>query len=89
MDIATIGGFALTGALVSALVQYTKGFIAKKGNRTLYVIGISVIGGLVAYFFHLVPTDIVETVLGVWASANTVYIAVAKFLPASPTMPSV
>ena len=80
--------FALTGAVVSGLVEYTKGFLAKAGHRTLYVIGISIVGGLGVYFFHLVPTNWVEACLGVWAAANTVYIAVTQYLPiGTPSAP--
>ena len=92
--VTLIVSFALTGAVVSAVVEYTKGFLAKATHRTVYVVGVSVLGGLVVYFFHLVPTNIVETLVGVWAAANTVYVAVTQYLgtstpasiqPATPT----
>lgn len=75
----------LTGAVVSAVAEYTKGFLAQAGHRTLYVVGLSVVGGLAVYFFHLIPANWVAICLGVWASANTVYIAVTQYLgPSSP-----
>jgi len=81
--VSVITSFALTGVVVSAVVEFTKGFLAKSSHRTLYVVGLSVVAGLGVYFFHLVPTNIVETLVGVWAAANTVYVAVAKPLDLS------
>ena len=82
--------FALTGAVVSAIVEFTKGFLNTQQKRTAYVVGMSVLGGLGVYFFHLIPTDVVTTIFGIWAAANTVYIAVTQYLgPTQPVTPVV
>jgi hypothetical protein len=82
MDTLTlISSFALTGLVVSTFAEFTKDFLDKQGHKTLYVIALSIIGGLGIYYAHLVPTNIVETLVGVWAAANTVYVALIKLLP--------
>lgn len=84
----TVLSFAVTGAVLSGLAEYTKSFLVKSGHRVLYVLGISIVGGLGVYFFHLVPTNWVETILGVWASVNTAYLAITQWLPSSTTPPA-
>lgn len=76
----TIGSFAITGVLVSAIVQFTKDFMDKSGHKVLYTIGISILGGVILYFLNFVPANIIEIVIGVWASANTFYLAVIKMV---------
>ena len=79
MDTLTLlGGFAITGALVSIVTQFTKKYILSSNLRMVYVIALSVVGGLVVYFFHLIPTNIVNSIIGVWAAANTVYVAISR-----------
>lgn len=83
--IQLISSFALTGVVISAVAEYTKSFLDKAGHRTLYVVGLSIVGGLCVYFAHLVPTNIVTTLVGVWAAANTAYLAIVQFLPNNTT----
>ena len=78
--IATLGGMALTGAVVSVIVQYTKNWLASRGHKVLWVILLSVILGTGAYFSHLIPTGWIQVVFGVWASANSAYLVVYKYL---------
>lgn len=71
-----ISGFALTGVVITAVAQYTKSFLSHAGHRTLYVVGLSVAGGLIVYFGHLIPENWIADVIGVWAAANSAYIAI-------------
>lgn len=66
--------FALTGVVIASVAQYTKAFLEKSSHRTWYVLGLSVIGGLIVYYGHLIPTNLIVTLVGIWASANTVYL---------------
>ena len=90
--IQTLLSFALTGVVISAVAEYTKSFLSKAGHRTLYVVGLSIVGGLIVYYGHLIPQNIVMTTVGVWAAANTAYLAIVQFLPnstpATQTTPS-
>ncbi len=86
--VQTLLSFALTGVVISSVAEYTKTFLNKAGHRTLYVVGLSIVGGLIVYYGHLIPENIVMTIVGVWAAANTAYIAIIQFLPNStPTTP--
>lgn len=81
--LTTLGSFAVVGVVVSAVIEYTKGFFTKatQGERMAYMIGLSIVGGLVVYFWHMVPTDYVTTAVGVIAAVNTAYTFLVQFLP--------
>lgn len=89
MNPSVILSFALTGFIVSLFGEYTKQFLAKSAHRTLYFLGLSIVGGLVVYYWNLIPTDIVTTLIGIYAACNTAYVAFVQFLPNStPTPPA-
>ena len=85
---STVAPLAITGALVSALVQYTKDFLSKSTHKFIYVIVASVLLGVVLKFANLIPTNWATTIIGVWASANSVYLAISQFITPS-TSPAV
>lgn len=76
---SAIAPFAITGAIVSIIVQYTKSFFEKRGNKLLWAIGVSVVGGIVLQFANLIPTNWLTTIAAVFASANTVYLLVIQW----------
>lgn len=84
----TLLSFALTGVVISAVAENTKLFLTKAGHRTLYVVGLSVVGGLIVYYGHLIPENIIVTIVGVWAAANSAYLAIVQFLPNITTPPA-
>lgn len=79
--------FAITGALVSAIVQFSKPYITKSGNKALLAVAVSIVGGIILWAFKFVPINWLETILSVWAAANTVYLAVIQWFEV-PTQPS-
>jgi hypothetical protein len=83
--IAILGSFAVVGVVVSIVIEYTKNLFAAATatQRTLYMLGISVIGGVIVYFFHLIPTTIVNDVIGVIAAVNSAYVFLVQYLPNS------
>ena len=86
--------FAVVGVVVSIVVEYTKGIFTKatQGQRIGYMLLLSVVGGLIVYFFHLIPENYVTTAVGVIAAVNTAYTVLVQFLPnwnpAAPATPA-
>lgn len=82
---AQVAPFALTGVLVSAFVQVAKQFLAKSGHKVLLLVASSLVIGAAAYFVGLLPQNVLTAVLGVLASANTVYVLFVKWVePGQP-----
>lgn len=79
----TLGSFAVVGVFLSILIEYTKNIFTKAtaGQRIGYMLGLSVLGGLGVYFWHLVPTNFVTTAVGVIAAVNMAYTFLVQFLP--------
>ncbi len=89
--ITTLGSFAVVGVLASLVIEYTKNIFgsASPTMRTLYGLGISIIGGAGVYFFPLVPQNILTDIVGMIAAVNTAYVFLVQYLPnAAPTTPS-
>ena len=98
---STIAPYAITGAIVSTIVQVTKNFFSKSHYKLLLAIGVSIIGGIILQFVYLLPTNWLTTVAEVFGAANTVYLVIIQWfekgsanvnpiapvsnLPASPT----
>jgi hypothetical protein len=76
--LTALGGYAITGAVVSTIVQYTKDWLASRPVKMIYTFGISIIGGIVLYSINFVSANYIAAILGVWASANTVYLVIYK-----------
>lgn len=81
--IATLGSFAVVGVIVSLIGEYTKNFVTKASTaqRTIYLLALSIVGGLVVYFWHLVPSAWITDVVGVIAAVNTAYVFLVQYLP--------
>lgn len=86
-----LSSFAIVGVVVSLVVEYTKNLFteATATKRTFYMLGLSVLGGLIVYFWHLVPTNFVTTVVDVIAAVNTAYLFLVQYLPNSSPAPVV
>ena len=80
--IISVMPFAITGAIVSAIIQATKVLFKKSGNKLLLAIGVSIVGGIILQFTSLVPSEWYTTVIAVFAAANTIYVSVVKLLEA-------
>lgn len=81
--ITTLGSFAIVGVLGSLVIEYTKNIFttATQGKRITYMLVISLVGGLVVYFFHLIPANFVTDFVGIVAAVNTAYLFLVQFLP--------
>jgi hypothetical protein len=88
--LTTLGSFAVVGFVASLVIEYTKNLFTKStvGQRTAYTLGISVLGGLGVYFFHLVPQNVITDLVGVVAAVNTFYVFVVQYLPNAPAASS-
>lgn len=73
--IQTITPYAVTGALVSMVVQVVKQYLDKSSHKFLLVIFASLIGGIAFHFIGLIPQSWLIGAAGIWASANTIYLA--------------
>lgn len=76
----TIGTLALTGALVSAISQWLKQTIYSRKSKALMVFVLSAIGGIGLWSLQFVPANIWTIILGVYAAANTVYLAIVQWI---------
>lgn len=76
---STIAPYAITGAIVSIFVQYTKDFLNKSTHKFFYVIGASILIGIIAKFANLIPGEWFTAISGVWASANSAYLFFSQF----------
>jgi len=86
--INALAPFAITGALASIVVQYTKSFFEQHSAwRLPYAIGISIVAGIALQFTALVPTEWYATIVNVFAAANTVYLVILKTIEAKPPAP--
>lgn len=68
-----IGAYALTGAIISAIIQWSKGWIQSHNGKVWWTILISIILGAGVYAAQLVPGQILTVIAGVFAAANTVF----------------
>lgn len=84
---AAVAPYAITGAIVSLLVQWLKPIFDKSGHKLLLAILGSILGGVALQFVGLVPTEWFTTIVSVFASANTVYLLVIQwFEDSTPTI---
>ena len=85
--ITTLSQFAVVGVVVGLVAEYTKTFLTKEGSlaRTLYVLALSLVGGAVVYFFHLIPQEWLTDFVGVIAAVNTAYVFLVQYLPNNTT----
>lgn len=74
-----LASLSITGAIVSLVAQYTKGWIEKRSNKMLWVVLLSVAGGGALWLLQLVPTQAWVPVLGVFAFANTCYLVIGAW----------
>lgn len=70
---ATIGAYALTGAIISSLIQWTKAWINSRSGKILWTALISLILGAGVYYAQLIPGSVLIVVAGIFSAANTVY----------------
>lgn len=75
----TIGSYALTGFIVSAIAQLAKQKITNKVFKLLFVVGLSIVGGGLAYLANFIPGNVAEVIIGVFAAANSIYLVVVKW----------
>ena len=75
---ATIGAYALTGAIISAVIQATKSWIDSRGARVVWSLAISFFLGSIAYAAQFIPGSWITVIAGIFASANTVYVLFFK-----------
>jgi hypothetical protein len=69
-----IGAYALTGAVITAVIQTTKGWIKTKRQKQFWAFLISIALGAGVYFLQLIPGPWLMVLAGVWGSANTVFL---------------
>ena len=84
MDIITqLSSFAVVGVVVALVIEYTKKYVteATATQRTLYALALSIVGGAVVYFWHLIPGAYITTAVGVIAAVNTAYLFIVQYLP--------
>ena len=89
--ITTLSSFAVVGVVVGLVIEYTKNFFtsATATQRTLYALALSIIGGAVVYFWHLIPGNYISDGVGVIAAVNTAYVFIIQYLPNnSPATPA-
>lgn len=75
-----ISSLAITGAVVSVLAQLTKRWLNGRADKMIWVIVLSAIGGTLLYSAQFIPAAWWQVALAVWVMANTVYLAIIKFL---------
>lgn len=83
---AVIAPYAITGGIVSLIVQATKSAFEKSGHKALLAIGVSVVAGVIVQFIGFVPTNWLTTIAAVLAAANTWYLLVLQWIE-TPTLP--
>ncbi len=88
--LSLLGSFAIVGVVVSAAIEYTKNLFtaATPAKRTLYMLGLSVIGGVIVYFFHLIPANVITDIVGVIAAVNSAYVFLVQYLPNGSVIPN-
>jgi hypothetical protein len=69
-----VGAYALTGAVITALVQTTKNWISTKKGKQFWAFLISIVVGAAVYFAQLLPGSWLMIMAGVWGAANTVFL---------------
>lgn len=84
---AQVAPFAITGAIVSLIIQATKQAFGKSAHKTLWAIVISIVAGVIVQFAGLVPTAWLTTIAGVLAAANTWYLVVLQWFESDPPAP--
>lgn len=82
--LAVIMPYALTGAVIASVTQYVKQFIDKKGHKFLVALVLSIVGGLFVYAIGFIPANWLVTIVAVWGSANTVYLAIIQWFEDKP-----
>lgn len=75
---ALIGSYALTGAIISSIIQATKNWLSSRNQKVVWTILISMTGGIVIYYFNLLPGHIILVLAGIFASAETFYTLIFK-----------
>lgn len=87
--ITLLSSYAIVGLVLSLIVEYTKNIFteATAAQRTMYMLGISVVGGLIVYFWHLIPGNYITDAIGVIAAVNTAYLFLVQYLPNSSVQP--
>jgi len=70
---AQVGSYALVGAIVSSIIQFTKGWIGSRSGKVMWSFLISIGIGMGIYFARLLPGEMVTVVAGIIAASNTVY----------------
>ncbi len=83
-----IAPYAVTGAIVSLIVQATKDAFAKSIHKTLWAIVISIACGIIVQFAGLGPTNWLTTIAAILAAANTWYLVVLQWFESTPTPPA-
>ena len=89
MDIITqLSSFAVVGVVVALVIEYTKKYVtqATATQRTLYGLALSIVGGAVVYFWHLIPGSWITDGVGVIAAVNTAYVFIVQYLPNNQTV---
>lgn len=82
--VAAIAPFAITGVVTSGIVQYAKNIFDKTTHKVLLLVGTSVAVGGVAYFTGYIPENFLTAIVGVLASANTVYVLIVRWFEPAP-----
>lgn len=84
---AQIAPFAIVGVIVNGVMQYAKQYFEKSSHKVWLLVGISVVGGLIAYFAGALPENFLTAITGVLAAANTIYVLVVRWFE-NPTPPA-
>ena len=80
--LANFGSYALAGVIVSLIAQYTKQWLDTKKEKLLFVVFLSILMGAFVYFFNLIPQNAIQIMIGIFASANTVYLVIIRWFNA-------
>ncbi len=75
-----LGQYALSGLVLSSIIQLTKKWIQSKPGRIWWAVLLSVIGGVLVYGLQFIPGNYLEIIVGLWASANSVYLVLFGYL---------
>ncbi|MCP6719751.1 MAG: hypothetical protein KJI72_00275 [Patescibacteria group bacterium] len=75
---SVIGAYALTGVIVTTLIQVTKEWISSRRGKVFWAIIISLAAGVGIYFLNLLPGSWLVMLAGIYGSANTFYLLFFK-----------
>ena len=76
--IFALGQYALAGAILGGIIQYSKVWLETKTQKVLWAAALSIFAGGLLYAFNFLPGDWLLVIAGVFAAANTVYAVVFK-----------